>query len=280
MNYRQLKIGLKTMKNLIIGNTSQLSYFFPNDYDRISSRNIDMDYLKNNKWDSVYITFAEQRTHDENVDCLTPNYLYTIELISNLIENSNKIVVYTTCELWNNCTGMVSLETDPNWVWHNKNGYCLSKELLMKHIDIHRGYGKWKNVVIIHPFNFNSTYRKEGFLFSKVFDCLINKTHIEIGNTYFYRDMVHTKYIVERSINAKEDEMVGSGRLFFVNDYIRDLFNYFEMDYNEYVTEKIDEKSRHSGKLFYSYQKNVYTYDMLLKDTIDDIENRINNLIK
>jgi len=263
------------MKNLIIGGTSQLSYFFPEDYVRISSRRIDMDYLINNKWGSVYITFAEQRTNDPNVNCLTPNYIYTAELIENLTNNSERIVIYTTCELWNKYTGVVSLDNSPDWTWPNKNGYCLSKELLMKSVQMHRSYGKWKNVIIIHPFNFNSSYRRMDFLFGKIFDSIINKKKIEIGNTYFYRDIVHTKYMVERSMKSESDEMVGSGRLYFVNDYIRDLYKHFDMNYEEYVKENIDTKAVHAEKLFYSKQSQIYTYEMLLQDSINDIKQRI-----
>ena len=43
--------------NLVIGNTSQLSKYFPDDYRKISSRNINDNDL-HGKWDSVYITFA------------------------------------------------------------------------------------------------------------------------------------------------------------------------------------------------------------------------------
>ena len=43
------KFQIKQMKNLIIGNTSQISYFFPSSYDRISSRNIDFLNFKNVK---------------------------------------------------------------------------------------------------------------------------------------------------------------------------------------------------------------------------------------
>lgn len=266
---------MEKRNKLIIGDSSQLSYFFPQDYVRISSRNIDFDYLRNNQWDSVYITFAEQRVNREDVDCITPNYTYTTEIIENLVSNSNRIVVYTTCELWNKCVGMVSLNTPFDWTWPNKNGYCFSKEMLSKHIGVQRTFGKWKNVIIIHPFNFNSTYRRPDFLFGKIFDSIMNKKKIVIGDTYFYRDMVHTKYMVERTINAKEDEMVGSGRLFFVNDYIRDLYKSFDMEYEDYVTENIDDKARHSEKLYYSKQTKIYTYDMLLQDTINDIKQRM-----
>jgi len=261
------------MKNLIIGNTSQLSYFFPDDYVRISSRNIDFKYLKQNDWDSVYITFAEQRVHLNDVEYIPINYMYTGDIIGSLSNNSKRIVVYTSCELWNNYIGRVSIDDDVSYTY--SNNYCLSKKMLMDHINDFRKLGKWNNVVIIHPFNFNSTYRRSDFLFGKVFDSIINKKKIEIGDTYFYRDIVHTKYMVERSIAATKDDMVSSGRLTFVNDFIRDLYGDFKMDYDEYVTENINNKARHSEKLYYSKQDKVYTYDMLLYDTIDDIEKRI-----
>lgn len=260
--------------NLIIGNTSQLSYFFPKDFIRISSRNVDMDYLKNNEWNSVYITFAEQRTNNDGVDCITPNFIYTIEILNNLIENSKKIVVYTTCELWNDYVGRVSINDPPKWTWPNRNGYCLSKEMLMNYILIKRKKD-WNNIIIIHPFNFNSSYRRMDFLFGKIYDSIINKKQIEIGDTYFYRDIIHTKYVVKRSILSNDDEMVGSGRLTLVNDYIRDLYGSFNMDYNFYVKENLEKKARHSEKLFYSEQKNIYSYDMLLNDSIEDIKDRL-----
>lgn len=269
---------MENKRNLIIGETSQLSPFFPKYYERISSRNVNLNYLRYNRWDSVYITFAEQRTTMNDMDFITPNFIYTRDILENLVGSSNRIIVYTTCELWNNKIGCVYKDDAPNYTY--ANDYCLSKEKLINYIKDKREHGFWKNIIIIHPFNFNSTYRRPEFLFGKIFDSLMNKTKIEIGNTYFYRDLVHSKYIVERSMNATEDDMVGSGRLFFVNDFIRDLFKHFNMNYDDYVTENIDTKSRHSEKLFYSYQKDVYTYDRLLNDTIEDIEKRINNLSK
>jgi len=264
------------MKNLIIGESSQLSHFFPDDYEKISSRNIDVSYLRYNKWDSVYITFAEQRVYMSDIDYITPNFIYTRDIIENLVGSSNKIVIYGTCDLWNNIIGCVYHGDE--FFYSYSNDYCLSKEKLIKYIWDRRDNGWWKNVIIIQPFNFNSTYRKQEFLFGKIFNSIITKTPVEIGNTYFYRDLVHTKYMVERSMKATEDEMVGSGRLFFVNDFIKDLYKYFGMDYDKYVKDNNVTKSRHSEKLFYSYQKNIYTYDMLLMDTIEDIEKRIKQL--
>ena len=268
------------MKNLIIGNTSQQSYYYPDDYIRISSREIDFDFLTQNKWDSVYITFAEQRIYNEmfTVSFMGINYFLTLDIIENIINNSNKIVIFTTCELWNNCVGEVNLKTEFN---HTSSGgltsYLYSKKNLYEEIIKRRQENiNYNKVIIIHPFNFNSVYRTEYFLFGKIFDSIINKKQIEIGNTYFYRDIIHTKYLVERVISSTSDEIVGSGRLYHVNDFIRDLYKYFDMDYNYYVIENLNNKNNHSEKLYYSYQENVYTYDMLFNDTINDIKNKFN----
>lgn len=261
------------MKNLVIGNTSQLSHFFPDSYEKISSRDVDMNYLRYNNWDSVYVTFAEQRTSMNDLDFITPNFIYTRDILENLVGSSKKIVIYGTCELWNNRIGCVYPDEEFNYTY--ANDYVFSKEKLIRYIWDRRKNGWWSNVIIIYPFNFNSTYRTQDFLFGKVFHSIINKEPIEIGNTYFYRDMVHTKYIVDKSIEATKDELVGSGRLFFVNDFIRDLFKHFDMNYDKWVKDNNVTKSRHSQKLFYSYQDKIYTYEQLLKDTIEDIEKRM-----
>ena len=43
------------MKSLVIGNTSQLSYFFPNDYVKVSSRDLDYDFICSENWEKVFI---------------------------------------------------------------------------------------------------------------------------------------------------------------------------------------------------------------------------------
>jgi nucleoside-diphosphate-sugar epimerase len=232
-----------------------------------------MDYLKNNKWDSVYITFAEQRVHINDIDYITPNYTYTFEVIQNLIDNSNKIVIYTTCEMWNKYKGKVYPNSEP--LFEYSNDYVKSKIMLRDKIyKLREDDEKWFKVKIIHPFYFNSVYRKDGFLFGKIFDSIINNKKIEIGNTNFERDMVHTKYVVKRSIESQKDEIVGSGQLFNVNKFIKDLYKEFNMDYNFYVKDNTEIKDNHSQKKYYSDQKIIYTYEMLLKDTIEDIKSK------
>ena len=267
--------------NLVIGSTSQQSYYYPEDYIRISSRNIDFNFLKEHNWESVYITFAEQRVYDNEFNSfMNINYFYTLKVIENLISNSNKIVIFTSCELWNNYVGEVKIES-PFCYDHKDNryvDYLLSKSRLYEEILKRRKLDfLYNKIIIIHPFSFNSSYRNKNFLFGKIFDSIINNKKIEIGNTYFYRDIIHTKYLVERVIKSETDEMIGSGRLFHVNDFIRDLYSYFDMDYNYFVTETISQKNSHSEKIYYSCQDKIYTYNMLFDDTVGDLKNKIKN---
>jgi hypothetical protein len=74
------------LNSLIIGSTSQLSYYFPLEYERISSRNIDYNKILNKKYESIYLLFSEQRTFlGEDLDFFKKiNYDYTIEVIDKL----------------------------------------------------------------------------------------------------------------------------------------------------------------------------------------------------
>jgi hypothetical protein len=56
------------MNNLIIGDTSQLSYYFPNDYVRISSRNINYNLLTDKNWDRVFLCFGESRKYIKDTE--------------------------------------------------------------------------------------------------------------------------------------------------------------------------------------------------------------------
>lgn len=261
--------------NLVIGNTSQQSHYYPDDYIKISSRNIDLDYFRQSQFDSVYITFAEQRIYDTNIDYITPNFLYTVEIINSLIENCDRIIVFTSCELWSNLTGTISVDTkfdfDPN------NGYTTSKMLLVNEIKRLRNIDKkYDKVKLIHPFYFNSVRRSKYFLFGKIFDSIVNKKEIEVGNLDFYRDMVHAKFLVKKSIEAQNDMMIGSGKLFNVRDFVIDLYSYFNMDYFQYVKEDKSQKS--NSKFLRADVDWNYTYDDLIDETVEDIKKSILDL--
>ena len=84
------------LNNLVIGNTSQLSHYFPNDYQKISSRNIDFTKLCSKKYDKVFLLFAEQRTFlNESEDFfLKTNFDYTLDVINKFKDISNNIIIY------------------------------------------------------------------------------------------------------------------------------------------------------------------------------------------
>jgi len=265
---------MKNIISLVIGNSSQLSHYFPNDFEKVSSRNLPPEIFSK-QYDRIYLTFAEQRLH-ENIDLadyVRVNVDLSLELISKLKNNANKIVVYGTCELWNNYTGPISLDLPFEYdVNNNYFGYCKSKELLIQELKSEDKYG---NVIVIHPFNFNSIHRKPGFLFKKIFDSIIHKTKVQIGNTYFYRDLIHPSHVVKRSIEATSDELVGSGRLIFVNDFIRDLYANFNMEYDEFVTENISSQSRNKSPIYLDSKKILYDYEKLLTHTIYELQMEI-----
>lgn len=252
--------------NLLIGNTSQLSYYFPESYLRISSRNIDFDFIKKSNINSVHILFAEQRTflnkdedffYEVNVD-------YTIKLIDTIKDYVKKIVVYSTSELWNNYDGTVFVGDNFNY---NYTPYIKSKEILSNIINENKS--KYQNVNIIYPFNFNSPYRKPGFLFSKIFDSLINRTINKIGDINFTRDLVHPSVIVRESINTNEDKLIGTGELINIEAYVFDLFNLHNLNYKDYLVSEKDNNLKNIRKNYFS-GKSYSNYNELLTLTNKD----------
>lgn len=260
--------------NLVIGNTSQQSYYYPDSFIKLSSRNIDFNFLKDNQFDGVYITFAEQKIYDKNIDYMTPNFNYTIKIINEVINNCNKIVVFTSCELWSNLSGSINIDTPPNFDLSNE--YTLSKLILFNEIKRLRMIDeKYQKVVVLHPFYFNSVHRNKYFLFGKIFDSIINKKKINVGNLNFYRDIVHTSFVVKKAIELKKDSMIGSGKLYNIRDFVIDLYKYFEMDYNYFVTEDLTIKP--NDKMIRANVNWEYSYNDLLNDNIMDI-NRYKNI--
>jgi nucleoside-diphosphate-sugar epimerase len=263
--------------NLVIGNTSQLSYYFPNNYIKISSRNINYDFLKNN-WNSVYITFAKQNVFD-NIDSnfTDINTFYTLDLINILLDNSNKIVVYTTCEMFNNQYGPIDINIQPSFIpKKNKNytNYILSKFLLTQHIKENRKKDKrWEKVIIIHPFNFESVFKNKYFLFGKITNSIINKEIIELGDVNFYRDILHASRMVEESIKCETDSVIGSGKLLNLKLIIKEIYSYFNMDYNYYVKELI---GNNNNKINFYYSAKELEY-VFVSDMVLDIKKLLEN---
>lgn len=254
-------------KSLIIGNTSQLSYYFPSNYDRISSRNIDISKIKKSNYNEVFILFAEQRTflNEDEGFFLDVNFHLTIKIIESIKNYVNKIILYSTSELWNNYEGKVSLFQNYNY---NYTPYIKSKHVLCDYINENKE--KYPNVFIIYPFNFNSPYRKNGFLFNKIFDSLINKKINYIGNIDFDRDLIHPYIIVKESFGLKENKLVGSGELINLKKFVCDIFKLHNMNYEEYLIEKNEQNLTNVRKNYMSDIK-YSDYNELLNLTIKDL---------
>jgi hypothetical protein len=263
------------MNNLVIGNTSQLSNYFPDNFLKISSRNINYDNILNKRWDRIFICAGESRKYIDNVELHNQiNFNLTIDIIDKLKFISNKIIIYSTCELWNQYDGPIDLQMKFNFF---ETLYLKSKHKITEYII--KNQEKYSNVIILYPFNFNSTYRNNDFLFGKIFNSIINKTPIEIGDTYFYRDLIHPSLVVKESIVSNSHKIIGSGRLTYVNDFIRDLYKNYDLDYESLVTENKNKFNEYDRKKEYYLKSNIcqYSYSELLKDTINDINNKLNN---
>jgi nucleoside-diphosphate-sugar epimerase len=262
------------MNNIIIGNTSQLSYFFPKEYIKISSRNINF-YKLEKKYKNVYLTFAEQRTFNKILsekDFLDVNVVYTSELIEYFSKIAEKVIVYGTAELWNHHNGEIDLNTKIDYKY---SPYIKSKEILYETILNKRLKNQWNNVIIIHPFNFNSLLRKEGFLFYKVYDSLLNNKINNVGNLNINRDIIHVDYLVNKSLTCTNDCIVGSGKLINVENFIYQVFNEFNKHYNDFLIQDKTHYSYHMNNEFWLKTDDIYID--LLQDTVSELKNNLNN---
>lgn len=240
--------------NLIIGSSSQLSNYFPQNFVRVSARG-DMTNYRKTAWDTVYLCFGENRTYlahstDQSIknEFYDVNHKLTVDVVKMFADVSSRIVVYSTAELWNDCSGPVGIATPFKY---KSNHYIQSKYNMTVEL---KNRQRYPNVSIGYPFNFNGIYRKGDFLFGKVFHSIMTKTKIELGDTYYYRDILHPKWIAEESMISRigSDFMIGSGRLVFVNDLIRSLYSSFGLEYSEFVTERIRDSANYRHRLFYS----------------------------
>lgn len=256
------------MNNLIIGETAQLAFYFPENFQKISSRNINFDFFKNKNFDSVYILFAEQRTFLKESESffVETNVNYTLKVINFFKNIAKKIIIYSTSELWNNCDGAVSINTNYNY---NYTPYIKSKEILCNFINEHKS--SYSNVHIVYPFNFNSPYRKEGFLFSKIFLSLLKKEKITIGNIDFFRDIIHPSVIINNSLNLSKDILIGSGELINIKNFVKDLYTNLNLNYLEYININDANNLSNERKNYFSLDK-YSNYKELLELTHNDIK--------
>jgi len=245
-----------SLPSLVIGKTSQLSQYFPNEFVKISSRNLNLDELSKQRWGTVFLCFAEQRTYlanskEDSVENLFWNINKNLveEVIQCLNNISDKIIYYSTAELWNNCNGEICLDLPFHFHenHYTKSKYAITKELQNK--------SKYPKVSVVYPFNFNSVYREEQYLFGKVFKSIITEEKIVIGDIDYYRELLHPKMVMDASINRIEtgkDIIIGSGRLIHIGDFIKELYNFFGMEFDNMVIQQYTTPSIYRNNVFYS----------------------------
>lgn len=250
---------LSRAENLVIGSTSQLANYFPEDFIRVSSRDLNSDSIIRSEWNDVHIVFAEQRTYlaastDKSIADLfkTVNYDMTKSLVNTIMPLSRRVFYYSTAELWNRKSGPIDARTPYDYY---PNHYTESKRMISDELSNKK---KYPNVVVVYPFNFNSILRRGEYLFGKVFRSIMNREPIKIGDTDYYREMLHPSMVVEAVTSQHDvakDVVVGSGRLIHVGDFIRKLYESFGMDMDTMVESIVTTPSIYRQSLFYSSQK-------------------------
>ena len=96
---------------------------------------------------------------------------------------------------------------------------------------------------------------------------------ITIGNTYFNRDIIHPEFVVNKSLLSNKHELIGSGRMTFVNDFIRDIYQEFDLKYEDFVSEDLGSFIEYDKtNEYYLKSKNcLYSYRDLINKTKKDI---------
>jgi len=260
--------------NLIIGSSSQIAQYLSNDeFVKIDSRNFTYDQIDGN-WSTAILAFGENRKFLDRYEPYEEiNVKLTLDTINFLKSKCKRVIVFSTCELWNKCSGPVDLNTPFNFfeTFYTRSKYKLTQEILDNQ-DV------YPNVFVVYPFNFNSIYRSEDFLFGKIFNSISTGKNIVIGDTYYYRDIFHPSFMVKELNDIDNHKIVGSGRLTHVNDFIRELYSTFNLDYESLVKENLGSFKEYEIKYEYYLRSRqpLYEYKSLLCDTIHDLKIKMN----
>jgi len=210
------------------------------------------------------LSFGENRTYLNNLSQEAFDYInvtQTLKAVERFRHISDFVVVFGSSELWSRCTGPINVETPISYF---NNPYTRSKHRLVTSIR----EKSYRNVHLIHPFNFNTRYRTGDFLFGKIYGSILTRSRVVLGDTYFYRDLVTASDIVNSCINPSVSEcIVGSGRLFHVNEVIRELYRSVGLEYDDYVSENINSISiRRQYPYFAAHGTGCDTLDWMKRD--------------
>jgi hypothetical protein len=74
-----------------------------------------------------------------------------------------------------------------------------------------------------------------------------------------------------------QDFVIGSGRLVFVHDLIRDLYKYFGMSYEEMVEDKWETPAHYRNRIFYSSTpsanpKNQTVFELMVNELKESVK--------
>ena len=257
-------------KTLIIGRRSQLSHYLRgslSSFSTIYAKDIDKNTkVLNSEWDTAYLTFGESRKEGVDISQYDlVNYELTKKYIDSLRYSCKKIVCFSTCELWSNYSGPVDISMKWNY---KSNPYTDSKRKISEYIlELNS-----KNVIVLYPFNFNSPLRTTDFLFGKVFQSILNKKKITLGNTNFKRDIIHPKNLTKRILEIENHEIIGSGHLTHVRHFVNNLYSKFNMNASDWINEVNTRNDRNITE-YYSSTRSTQTYKSLLEETFLDLKN-------
>jgi nucleoside-diphosphate-sugar epimerase len=242
---------------LVVGDTSQVSQCLPSSFSRVSSRNFDADLVDD--YDRIFICFAEQRTFDNSLDFMEVNYDYTLSMIDDLLPKCNDIIFYSTAMLWEN---LKKYSIDDAYSYDEENNYLVSKQKITDEL---RGMDK---VLVHYPCNFNSTFRKSGYLFSKLVDACAGKI-VSTGDLDFNRELVHASYVANTSLYSDESRIIAPGYLTNVRKYFHDVMDHFGVSASNIQESMTKHKPKPNS--MHSVVDTSYDYGRLVEDTIIDI---------
>ena len=148
---------------------------------------------------------------------------------------------------------------------NKETDYLTSKEKITEHL---KGIDK---VRIHYPCNFNSKQRKGGFLFSSLYDVIINKKKIQVRCLDFEKEIVHTSYVADISKNTFIDSIIAPGYSVNVRELFTDILKAFGMNIEEYIEETEVDKFVKPNNYYYNVADEDYPKDKLVSSFVEEL---------
>jgi len=250
------------MNNLILGENSQLGYFLEG--TKVSARNIPYEFIRQNKWNRIYICFAEQRTFIDSSDSfMKVNFDLTKETIDKLDNCCEEFIFYSTSMLWSGNKGVYNITSPYSY---KETNYLSSKEKITEYLK------RIDKVKIHYPCNFNSKQRKGGFLFNSLYDIIKNKKKIQVRCLDFEKEITHTSYIADRSMNTFTDSILAPGYSVNIRNLFTKILSAFEMNIDDYIEETETDTFVKPNNYYYDVKDKNYPEDKLVSSFIEELK--------